>query len=142
MAGARDAVAQFERQAALRAARAQSLDETIARFQAEHAEAETALIAVRAEHAGAAGAGGSRRNWPKRDRLRPPRVRPPPRRAPRWTSKPASARAANADWKAWSAITVTGRVGPRPPASAPPFWTPTGSRPPPPSRPPARRRLS
>jgi chromosome segregation protein len=56
MTGARDAVAQFERQAALRAARAQSLDETIARFQAEHAEAETALTAVRAETAGATGA--------------------------------------------------------------------------------------
>jgi len=56
MTGARDAVAQFERQAALRAARAQSLDETIARFQAEHTEAETALTAVRVETAGATGA--------------------------------------------------------------------------------------
>ncbi len=57
LTGARDAVAQLERAAALRAARAQSLDETIARFQAEHAEAETALTAVRAERAGATGAG-------------------------------------------------------------------------------------
>jgi len=56
LAGARDAVAQFERAAALRAARAQSLDETIARFQAEHAEVEAALTAVRAEQAVASGA--------------------------------------------------------------------------------------
>ncbi|ALL12148.1 AAA family ATPase [Caulobacter henricii] len=53
LAGARDAVAQFERTAALRAARAQSLDETIDRFESEQAEAEAALAAVRAEHAGA-----------------------------------------------------------------------------------------
>lgn len=56
MASARDAVGQFERQAALRAARAQSLDETIARFQTEHGEAEAALIAVRSEQVGTEGA--------------------------------------------------------------------------------------
>ncbi|PTS87094.1 MULTISPECIES: AAA family ATPase [unclassified Caulobacter] len=55
LAGARDAVAQFERAAALRAARAQSLDETIARFEAEHTEVEAALAVVRTEHEGISG---------------------------------------------------------------------------------------
>ncbi|MBO9558174.1 MAG: chromosome segregation protein SMC [Caulobacter sp.] len=53
LTGAREQVARFEREAAQREARAQSLDDTIARFEAERAEAETALEAVRAESAGA-----------------------------------------------------------------------------------------
>ena len=53
LTGAREAVARFEREAAQREARAQSLDDTIARFEAERVEADTALAAVRAESAGA-----------------------------------------------------------------------------------------
>jgi chromosome segregation protein len=53
LTGARDAVNRYEREAAQREARAQSLDDTIARFEAERVEAETALNAVRAENAGA-----------------------------------------------------------------------------------------
>jgi chromosome segregation protein len=52
LTGAREQVARYEREAAQREARAQSLDDTIARFEAERAEAETALAAVRAESAG------------------------------------------------------------------------------------------
>jgi chromosome segregation protein len=53
LTGAREAVTRFEREAAQREARAQSLDDTIARFEAERVEADTALAAVRAESAGA-----------------------------------------------------------------------------------------
>ena len=53
LTGAREAVDRFEREAARREARAQSLDETIARFEAERLEAETALASVRAESAAA-----------------------------------------------------------------------------------------
>ncbi|MGR4862301.1 AAA family ATPase [Caulobacter sp. LARHSG274] len=52
LTGAREQVARHEREAAQREARAQSLDDTIARFEAERVEAETALAAVRAESAG------------------------------------------------------------------------------------------
>jgi chromosome segregation protein len=52
LTGAREAVTRYEREAAQREARAQSLDDTIARFEAERVEAETALTAVRAESAG------------------------------------------------------------------------------------------
>ena len=48
---AREEVERHAREAARRDARAQSLDETIARFDAERAEAETALEAARAEAA-------------------------------------------------------------------------------------------
>ncbi|MBO9706882.1 MAG: AAA family ATPase [Caulobacter sp.] len=51
---AREQVARHEREAAQREARAQSLDDTIARFEAERVEADTALAAVRAEHQAAA----------------------------------------------------------------------------------------
>jgi chromosome segregation protein len=53
LTGAREQVARYEREAAQREARAQSLDDTIARFEGERVEAETALNAVRAETAGA-----------------------------------------------------------------------------------------
>ena len=53
LTGAREQVARYEREAAQREARAQSLDDTIARFEGERAEADTALNAVRAESAGA-----------------------------------------------------------------------------------------
>ncbi|ATQ41727.1 chromosome segregation protein SMC [Caulobacter mirabilis] len=46
---AREAVERLAHEAARREARAQSLDETIARFEAERAEAETALNAARAD---------------------------------------------------------------------------------------------
>ncbi len=49
LAKAREEVERHAREAARRDARAQSLDETIARFDAERAEAETALQAARAE---------------------------------------------------------------------------------------------
>ena len=49
LARARDEVERHAREAARRDARAQSLDETISRFDAERAEAETALAAARAE---------------------------------------------------------------------------------------------
>ncbi|TCS18059.1 chromosome segregation protein SMC [Caulobacter sp. BK020] len=52
LTGAREQVARYEREAAQREARAQSLDDTIARFEAERVEAEAALAAVRAESAG------------------------------------------------------------------------------------------
>jgi chromosome segregation protein len=52
LTGAREAVNRFEREAAQREARAQSLDDTIARFEAERVEADTALAAVRADSAG------------------------------------------------------------------------------------------
>ncbi len=52
---ARDVVERLEREAARRDARAQSLDETIARFDVERAEAETQLAAVEAEAAGTQG---------------------------------------------------------------------------------------
>ncbi|MEJ2815753.1 chromosome segregation protein SMC [Caulobacter sp. CCG-8] len=52
LTGAREQVARYEREAAQREARAQSLDDTIARFEAERVEAQTALDAVRAESAG------------------------------------------------------------------------------------------
>lgn len=52
LTGAREQVARYEREAAQREARAQSLDDTIARFEAERVEADTALAAVRAESAG------------------------------------------------------------------------------------------
>jgi chromosome segregation protein len=52
LTGAREQVTRFEREAAQREARAQSLDDTIARFEAERVEAETALNAVRAESVG------------------------------------------------------------------------------------------
>jgi chromosome segregation protein len=52
LTGAREAVTRYEREAAQREARAQSLDDTIARFEAERVEADTALAAVRAESAG------------------------------------------------------------------------------------------
>ncbi|KRA61572.1 chromosome segregation protein SMC [Caulobacter sp. Root655] len=55
LTGAREAVVRYEREAAQREARAQSLDDTIARFEAERVEAETALAAVRAENAAAEG---------------------------------------------------------------------------------------
>jgi len=51
LTGAREAVTRYEREAAQREARAQSLDDTIARFEGERAEADTALAAVRAESA-------------------------------------------------------------------------------------------
>lgn len=51
----RDVVERLEREAARRDARAQSLDETIARFNAERVEAETQLAAVEAEAAGTQG---------------------------------------------------------------------------------------
>jgi chromosome segregation protein len=47
MGRAREEVERYAREAARRDARAQSLDETIARFEAERAEAETALEAAR-----------------------------------------------------------------------------------------------
>ena len=50
---AREQVAKFEREQALRAARAQSLDDTIARFEAEKAEADAALDEARKTHAAA-----------------------------------------------------------------------------------------
>ena len=50
---AREQVAKFEREQALRAARAQSLDDTIARFEAEKAEADAALAEARDAHAAA-----------------------------------------------------------------------------------------
>ncbi len=53
LTGAREAVTRFERESAQREARAQSLDDTIARFEGERVEADTALNAVRAESAGA-----------------------------------------------------------------------------------------
>jgi len=53
LTGAREQVARHEREAAQREARAQSLDDTIARFEAERVEAETALAAVHAENAAA-----------------------------------------------------------------------------------------
>jgi chromosome segregation protein len=53
LTGAREQVTRYEREAAQREARAQSLDDTIARFEGERAEADTALTAVRAESAGA-----------------------------------------------------------------------------------------
>jgi chromosome segregation protein len=53
LTGAREQVVRYEREAAQREARAQSLDDTIARFESERVEAETALNAVRAETAGA-----------------------------------------------------------------------------------------
>jgi chromosome segregation protein len=53
LTGAREAVTRFEREAAQREARALSLDDTIARFEGERVEADTALTAVRAESAGA-----------------------------------------------------------------------------------------
>ena len=49
LARARDEVERHAREAARRDARAQSLDETISRFDAERAEAEAALAAARAE---------------------------------------------------------------------------------------------
>ncbi|CAN7263552.1 AAA family ATPase [Caulobacter sp. LjRoot300] len=52
LTGAREQVARYERESAQREARAQSLDDTIARFEAERVEAEAALAAVRAESAG------------------------------------------------------------------------------------------
>ncbi|MDR7117512.1 AAA family ATPase [Caulobacter sp. BE254] len=52
LTGAREQVARYERESAQREARAQSLDDTIARFEAERVEADTALAAVRAESAG------------------------------------------------------------------------------------------
>ena len=51
LARARDEVERHAREAARRDARAQSLDETISRFDAERAEAETAVEAARAEAA-------------------------------------------------------------------------------------------
>jgi chromosome segregation protein len=55
LTGAREQVARYEREAAQREARAQSLDDTIARFEGERVEADTALAAVRAESAAAEG---------------------------------------------------------------------------------------
>jgi len=55
LTGAREQVARHEREAAQREARAQSLDDTIARFESERVEAETALAAVHAENAVAQG---------------------------------------------------------------------------------------
>ena len=52
LTGAREQVTRYERESAQREARAQSLDDTIARFEAERVEADTALAAVRAESAG------------------------------------------------------------------------------------------
>ncbi|KRA62687.1 chromosome segregation protein SMC [Caulobacter sp. Root656] len=52
LTGAREQVARYERESAQREARAQSLDDTIARFEAERVEADAALAAVRAESAG------------------------------------------------------------------------------------------
>lgn len=52
LTGAREAVTRFEREAAQREARAQSLDDTIARFEGERVEADAALAAVRAESLG------------------------------------------------------------------------------------------
>jgi chromosome segregation protein len=54
MAQAREAVDALQREGARRDARAQSLDETIARFDAERAEAATGLAALQAATAGAA----------------------------------------------------------------------------------------
>ncbi|MBQ1541868.1 MAG: chromosome segregation protein SMC [Caulobacteraceae bacterium] len=54
VAQAREAVERLAREQARRDARAQSLDETIARFDAERLEAETALAAARAEAEGQA----------------------------------------------------------------------------------------
>jgi chromosome segregation protein len=48
LVGAREAVERLEREAARRDARAQSLDETIARFEAERVEAQTAFDAAQA----------------------------------------------------------------------------------------------
>jgi len=48
--GAREAVAKFEREQAMRAARAQSLDDTIARFEAEKTEVDAALAQARETH--------------------------------------------------------------------------------------------
>lgn len=50
---AREQVAKFERDQALRAARAQSLDDTIARFEAEKVEADAALTQAQEAHAAA-----------------------------------------------------------------------------------------
>lgn len=50
---AREQVAKFEREQALRAARAQSLDDTIGRFEAEKVEADAALGEAREAHAAA-----------------------------------------------------------------------------------------
>lgn len=55
LTGAREQVARYEREAAQREARAQSLDDTIARFEGERVEADAALAAVRAESAAAEG---------------------------------------------------------------------------------------
>ncbi len=52
LGAARETVERLDREAARRDARAQSLDETIARFDAERAEAEAALEAARAEDGG------------------------------------------------------------------------------------------
>jgi len=49
LGSAREAVERLDREATRRDARAQSLDETIARFDAERAEAETALAAAQAD---------------------------------------------------------------------------------------------
>ncbi len=58
--GAREQVAKLEREQALRAARAQSLDDTIARFEAEKTEADAALAEAREAHAAAQTSGDLR----------------------------------------------------------------------------------
>jgi hypothetical protein len=125
-------VTRYEREAAQREARAQSLDDTIARFEAERVEADTALAAVRAESAGTESAADLA-----------PRLAAARQAATAAREAAAAARSAldqetretagrPVAWRAWSATTPTGPSAARPRPGARPAWTPTGSRPPPP----------